>query len=102
MEQVVVARAFPNLRVHDDRAVEADHFISTGCTCGLDEFVVSLAHVAPPSVFDVSLELDAERPVVPEAVKPTVDLTGLKHESTSLAERHQFFHLHISSCFLEG
>ena len=81
--------------MHNDRAIEADHFVRARGANGLDEFVVSLAHVAPPSVLDIAFEFDTERSVVPEAVNPTVDLTGLKHESTSLAERHQFFHLHI-------
>jgi hypothetical protein len=51
----------------------------------LNKFVVPLAHIAPPSVFDVPLEFDSEWAVVPETVESTIDLAGLKHESTSLA-----------------
>ena len=54
-----------------------------------------LTHVLPPRILDVPLEFDTERPVVPKAVQPTVDLARLEQESSSLAQRHQFFHLHV-------
>jgi hypothetical protein len=52
------------------------------------------AHVLPPSVLDVPLEFYAQRSVVPKTVHSTVNLTGLKHKTASLAKRDEFFHLH--------
>ena len=64
----------------DDRAVEA-----------LD--VVALAHDAlPPERLQVVLQLDAERPVVPEAVDAAVDLARLEDEAAPRAERHDVVH----------
>ena len=68
MKQIVVARALPNLWVHDDRAIEADHFVRTRGTRRGQEFVMVLTHVLPPRILDVPLEFDTERPIVPKAV----------------------------------
>ena len=85
--------------MHDDRAIQADHFVRARCPFGLDEFVVPLAHIAPPGVFDVAFQLNTQRAIVPKTIESTVDFAGLKHESTSLAERHKFFHLHAETVF---
>ena len=62
-EPADVSRRFPDLGIHDDRAIETDH-------------VVSHHHViAPPCVLDVSLEFHSKRAVVPEAVEAAVNLT---------------------------
>src|SRR5947208_3530850 len=72
----------PDLRVHDDRAIEADH-------------VVARADVVdPPGVLDVPLELDAERAVVPEAVDPAVNLARPEDEPAPLAKRDELLHVH--------
>ena len=89
-----MAAAFPHLRVHDDRAVEAGHFIGGGCTGGDGQFVVPGDHVLPPGVLDIPLEFDAQRPVIPEAVQAAVDFARLKQESSPFAERDEFFHFH--------
>ncbi len=91
-----MAGALPDLRVHDDRAVEAGHFVGFGRTGGGGEVVVTGDHVAPPGFLDVPLQLDAERAVVPEAVEAAVDFAGLKEESPAFAEGDEFFHFHDS------
>jgi hypothetical protein len=53
-----------------------------------------LHHVAPPRFFDVALQFDAQRAVVPEAVDAAVNLARLKQETASFAQRNQLFHLH--------
>ena len=87
-EAADVARGFPDLRVHDDRAVEPDHVVA------------HLDVVAPPGVLDVPLQLDAQRAVVPEAVDPAVDLARGEDEPPALAERDQLVHVQssISPC----
>src|SRR3712207_4181877 len=55
-EAADMPRRLPDLRVHDDRAVQPDHVVPT------------LDVVAPPGVLDVPLQLDAQRAVVPEPV----------------------------------
>src|SRR5205814_437838 len=57
-----VAGCLPDPRRHDDRGVDPDHVVAL-----LDDR-------PPPGVLDVALQLDAERPVVPEAAEPAVDL----------------------------
>jgi hypothetical protein len=84
-EVLDVARSLPRARVADDRAVQA-----------LD--VVALAHdAAPPERLQVVLELDAERPVVPEPVDPAVDLARLEHEPTPGAERDDVLHADVGT-----
>ena len=75
VEEVVMPRAFPDLRMHDDRAVESDHAELIGRAGKKFLLVVARDHVVPPRVFDVSFEEDAQRTVVPEAVQPAVNFT---------------------------
>jgi hypothetical protein len=77
--------------MHDDGSIETDH-VGTA----LNEF-------PPPHPLDLVLELDTERAVVPAGPDASVDLAGLKHEATPLAERNERIHAHwhISSTFLE-
>ena len=58
------------------------------------QIVVRRDHVPPPGILDVALQLDAQRPVVPEPVQTAVDLAGLKQEPSAFAQRYQLFHLH--------
>jgi len=71
---------FPHLRVHEDGRVEA-----------LDVFPL-VDQGAPPALLDVFLQLHAEGSVVPHRPEPAVDLRRLKHEPTSLGERHELLH----------
>src|SRR5262245_16221093 len=85
-----MSAGFPYLRIHDDRAVHAHH---------LNLLPVwserrAADHIVPPSGFDVVLEFDSERAVVPEAVDSAVDLARSKDESLAPAQRDQFFHVH--------
>ena len=94
VEQVVVARALPDLRVHDDRAVEAGHFVGRR-GAGRDlQLVVGGDHVAPPGLADVPLQLHAQRAVVPKALQAAVDFARLKEKSPPLAQGHQLIHFH--------
>jgi len=94
VEQVVVARALPDLRMHDDGAVQADHFVGFGGSGRGLELVVGGDHVAPPGLAYVPLELDAHRAVVPESLDAAVDLAGLKEEPAPLAQRDELVHFH--------
>ena len=84
-ESANVPGGLPHPRVHDDRTIDADH---------LDLFAIGADgrvedHVAPPGVFDVAFEFDAEGAVIPEAVEAPVDLAGGIHESPAFAQRRQ-------------
>src|SRR4029079_17909099 len=85
-EQIEVARALPPLWMHDNRAIKADHFVGRWRPGRLRELIVAGNHVAPPGLFDIPLQLDAQRAVVPEAVQPAVDLTRLKQKPAAAAE----------------
>ena len=88
-EALVVGRAFderiaersdmagrdPDLRAHEDPGVEPD------------DVVALLDHRPPPGALDVVLQLDAERPVVPDRVDAAVDLGRREDEAASLRER---------------
>src|ERR1043166_2043632 len=89
-ERTHMPARFPYFRVHDDRAVEADHadFLAIRAGRGVAD------HVLPPGVLDVFLQLDAERAVVPEAVDAAVDFAGLKDKPAATAQRDQLFHVH--------
>ena len=88
VEQVVVARTLPDLRVHDDGAVEADHFIGRRGAGRNLQFVVAGDHVAPPRLADVPLQLDAQGAVVPKALQAAVDLARLEQKAPPFAQGH--------------
>ena len=92
VKEVEVARDLPDLRVHDDRAVEARHLVGRGSALDRREFVVAGDHVTPPAVLEIPLEGDTEGAVVPEAVQAAVDLTRLKDEAAPLRQRHDPVH----------
>ncbi len=69
-----VAGGHPGLRVHDDGGIEPDVIGAL-----LHEFF-------QPCLFDVVLELDAQRAVVPAVGKTAVDLGTGEHITTVLAE----------------
>ncbi len=74
-ERADVAGGDPDLGVHEDARVEAD------------DVVALLDHRPPPGALDVVLELDAQRPVVPDGVDATVDLGRGEDEAAALGER---------------
>src|SRR5438128_1378000 len=80
----------PDLGVHDDGAIDADHgdLLAVGSRWRVAD------HVVPPDLLDVVLELDAEGSVVPEAVEAAVDLARLKDEAAAATEGDQLFHIH--------
>jgi len=87
VKQIVVAAALPNLRVHQNRAVQSLHAVGQGSTVECAHVVVAAHHIRPPSFLDVSFKFDTQRAVVPKALQATVDFTGLKKETTSFAQR---------------
>ena len=79
-EPADVTGGFEGFLVGEDGAVEADD-------------VIAFAHVfAPPVVFEVALQLGAERAVVPAAVESTVDFSGLEDEAAALAQADNLLH----------
>jgi len=62
--------------------------------CGVQAFDVVPApnHGMPPEVLDVSLELGAQRTVVPDRAEAPIDLRGLEDKPAALAERYQLVH----------
>ena len=79
-ESADVPGGLEDVLVGEDRAVEADD-------------VVALVYMfAPPVVFEVALQLGAERPVVPAAVESAVDLGGLEDEAAAFAQAHDLLH----------
>ncbi len=99
MEQVVVARDLPDLRMHDDRAVEARHGELARRSRRNLRDVVADDHVPPPGFLDVPLEFHAQRAVIPEALESAVDVARLKEEAAALGERNEFVHLHDGKAF---
>ena len=76
-ERPDVARRDPDLGVHQDPGIEPD------------DVVALLDHRPPPGPLDVVLQLDPERPVVPDGVDAAVDLgaTGRRSRAASRARR---------------
>src|SRR3989338_1061779 len=70
----------PCFGIHEDCRVQSAHVVAV-----LDKH-------PPPELFDVVLELDAERSVVPKARKATVYFRAGKYEAAALAERNYFVH----------
>ena len=76
-EVLDVAAGAPDLGVHEDGGVEADH-------------VAASPHEGlPPVALDVVLELDAEGAVVPGAGESAVDLAALEEEAPAAAQGGQ-------------
>ena len=73
VEEIVVTGAFPDLRVHDDGAIEPSHLEFSRRAGKEFHFVMADDHIVPPGVFNVSFEKDAEGPVVPESVQTAVN-----------------------------
>ena len=69
-EPADVAARFPDLRIHQQRAVEPDHAERRRRPGRRRGFVVMRDHVVPPRLLQVALELDAERAVVPAPFRP--------------------------------
>src|SRR5215510_11562658 len=79
---VDVPARLPHLRMHQNRGVETDHV-------GPETNIVP-----PPDPFDVVLQLDPERSIVPARSCSAIDLTRLEDEAASLAERNDHIHVH--------
>jgi hypothetical protein len=92
VEEIEVARTLPDLRVHDDRAIETGHLVGGGSPGERRQFVMAGHHVVPPAVLEIPLERHTEGAVIPEAVQAAVDLTRLKNEAAPLGERHDAIH----------
>ncbi len=92
MEQVVVPRAFPDLRMHDQSRFQSDHLIRGWRAGGLEQLVVSRHHVVVPNVSHVAFEFRAKRTVVPETVLTAVDFGVLKDESSAFAQGNNLVH----------
>ncbi len=75
-----VPRRLPDARVHQDRAVEPH------------DVAARPDHLTPPRFFDVALELDADRAVVPAAREPAVDLARLEDQAAALREVDDALH----------
>ncbi len=93
VEQIVVAGTLPDLRMHDDRAIEADHLVGPRCPRQGGQIVMAGDHVSPPGVLEVAFQFDAERAVVPEAVEATVDFARLEDEAPTFAQGDQLVHV---------
>src|SRR4051812_297268 len=83
--------------MHDDRAIEPDHFVGFRRAGGRGNIVVAADHVAPPCFFDVAFQLNAERAVVPKSIQAAVDFARLKNEASPFAQRDEFVHIHGGS-----
>src|ERR1700722_12607925 len=100
IKEIVVSRYLPDLRIHDDGAIQPHHLIGRRRSGQCCQVVMAGDHVAPPGFLDVAFELDAERAVVPEAVQAAVDFARLKKEAAPLAQRDEFFHVHDAKSLL--
>ena len=75
----------PGFRVHQDGAVQADVIAALG-----DEF-------APPGFFDVVLELDAQRAVIPCIGEAAVDFRAGENKASVFRQRDDFIHCFFAS-----
>ena len=73
VEQVIMPGGFPDARVHDDRRLDAGHLERARRTLRLYPLIVRGDHVRPPGVFNVALQLDAKRTVIPQTVETAVN-----------------------------
>ena len=88
----------PHFRVHDDRAVESDHFDFLAVRSGRR----IADHVLPPGVFDIFFEFDAERAVIPEAVDAAVDARRLEDEPGVRTEFGELRHVNFGHVKVSG
>ena len=91
-EAADMAGRHPDLRVHQQRRVDADVVPAL-----LDKLL-------PPGALDIVFELHAERAVVPGVGEPAVDLAATVHKASPLAEADDFIHrfLGIIHLFLQS
>src|SRR5205823_7845899 len=75
-----VTGGFEHCRMRENRTVETH------------DVVALVHHCAPPVIFQVALQLDPERAVIPRAVEPAVNFARLKDEPAALAQAHNLFH----------
>src|SRR5215831_4749411 len=75
-----VAGRLEDGRMRQDRSVHADDVVS---------FVYD--HT-PPIIFQITLQLHAERPIIPSAIEPAVNLARLENEAAPLTQADNFFH----------
>ncbi len=102
-EEIEMAGAFPDLRVHDDGAIEPDHLVGRGSAGQDANIVMGGDHVAPPGFLDVAFEFDAEGAVIPETVEAAVDFARLKNEPSAFAEGDELIHFgHVHRGFLKS
>ncbi len=87
-EAADVSGGDPDLGVHDDGAIEADHIEGLAVEAG----GWAADDILPPGVLEVAFEFDAEGAVVPESVDAAVDFGGLPDEAAAAAEGDEFFH----------
>src|SRR3989344_994351 len=78
-----LATRFPCTRIKYDRRVDPTHIIPI------------LHEHPPPQLFDVVLELDAVRAVIPKTGKAAVNFTTRIYKSAAFAQRHYFFHRYL-------
>src|SRR6266403_1661228 len=68
-----VSRCFEDSRMSQDRAIHTD------------DIVALVHHHTPPIVFQIALQFDAERTVIPAAVQAAVDFARLENETAPFA-----------------
>ena len=79
-EAVDVAGGLPDLRMADDRGIQAD------------DIIAFFHHFAPPELFDSPFHGGSVGTVIPEPVVPSVNFRTLEHKTAPFAERHDFIH----------
>ena len=86
-KRLQVAGRFPNSGIHQDGTIHPDD--------------VRAGHhrIAPPQVFDVSLQLDAERAVIPTAVESAVYFARLEDKRATPTEGNHGIHLLFRRAF---
>ena len=80
LEALDVSRGFPRFRIHEYRRVESVHILAV------------LHEHAPPDIFYVVLELNAQGPVIPRTCEAAVYLGALIDEPATFGERDYFVH----------
>ena len=102
VEEIEVAGALPDLRVHDDRAVEPGHLVGLRGAGRRGELIVAGDHVVPPGILEIPLQGHPKRPVIPKSVQAAVDLARLKDETAALGERHDLVHPRLVGGLVHG